>query len=466
MDAAGSPLDQYAQRAASERRQLTADVATGYRHAFRPQQHELSFEVRRNGSGGGRDALYNRFGSTPAGTLLSEPGERTFVDNEEHGSELSFQADYIRPVLGLRLETGYKGWLRHTDNDELFELFAPVQAVSPDRSTHTLFDYSERIHSGYVLVGRQLGSWSLQAGLRGEQVDTEFDLRSTGERFDNGYASLFPSGNVGYNFGGGRQARLTYNKRVERPNVYYLNPSMPSADPWNQSIGNPHLEPKYTHSVALDLSWAGQKGSIRTAPFYRHTVDNWSQIRDVNEAGVSTLTWANVASLEAYGMTLTGSLRSSGRIGGLVAVTGYREVRDASNLAENYSGHAWVLAASGNANLRVNSQLDLQGSLRYSPARELPQGRVSSSLMTTFGAKQKLRGEQMSLNISVADPFDLYRFNFTTRDRAHVQTSRSDWKVRAATISLSYMFGKQHQRNGRRRDGADDSQSEGEPRIR
>ena len=88
----------------------------------------------------------------------------------------------------------------------------------------------------------------------------------------------------------------------------------------------------------------------------------------------------------------------------------------------------------------------------YSPAREIPQGRYSSTIRMDLGLRQQLLNDRVSINLSLRDPFDLYSMEFTTSDATHVQTGRSDFSMRSAVLSVSYSFGRpprdQRQRGG------------------
>jgi hypothetical protein len=78
----------------------------------------------------------------------------------------------------------------------------------------------------------------------------------------------------------------------------------------------------------------------------------------------------------------------------------------------------------------------------YQPARDVPQGRISSSLMTHVGLRQQLWRGRATLNLMVTDPFDLYRSSFESRDPTFVQIGRSRFSARAAVLSFSYAFGR------------------------
>lgn len=413
-------------------------------------EHELSLNVEYETSGQDNASRIRREYFEADGDPAALPIQLTLDDNGQAERELQLSADYVRPWAGTgRFEIGYRAEIQDTDEDRTMEVFADEDDPLAFLTTTSGFGYREAFQSAYGTLSRTFGSLSVQAGLRAERATTRLTLPETDEAFDNTYFSLFPSANLRYDLGDGRDVRLSYSRRVRRPQPYVLNPINRSNDPLNRQVGNPDIDPQYTHSLSLETSWTSTFGSLRFSPYWRKTVDDWTQIKTVDEQGVSTVTWENLASVESYGTSLTASIRPIGGVSGNVSVSGSREVRNASNLSVDYSGSAMRWSARGNLSARITESLAVQGMGYYSPARDVPQGRISSSLMTHFGLRQTLWRGRATLNLMVTDPFDLYRSSFTTRDPSHVQIGRSRWSARAATLSFSYSFGRPPSDRGR-----------------
>ena len=85
----------------------------------------------------------------------------------------SAKTDYTHPLgKNAKLEAGLKGSFVKTDNDAQYYLFEDNDwAVDTTRTNH--FVYSENIFAGYLNFSRQMGKWSLQAGLRVEHTDAK-----------------------------------------------------------------------------------------------------------------------------------------------------------------------------------------------------------------------------------------------------------------------------------------------------
>jgi hypothetical protein len=127
---------------------------------------------------------------------------------------------------------------------------------------------------------------------RGHRLELPGDAAADGDD----HVTVFPNANLNYSFGGGRSVRRSYSMRVRRPSSNVLNPINTSNDPLERRIGNPSIEPQYTHSYMLNASWSGRLGSLRATPFLRRSVNEWEELRTVDDAGVATTTYANLGS--------------------------------------------------------------------------------------------------------------------------------------------------------------------------
>ncbi|HEX6041830.1 TonB-dependent receptor domain-containing protein, partial [Longimicrobium sp.] len=363
MAADSTPVLRYDRGTVNENRRLSTDFGAGFRHRFGDpdrDDHELSIDLEVESGDQDNGSRVRRRTLGLDGDVIADPVELTLDDNDETERELQANANYVRPWgEGGRLEFGYRGEMRDTDEARALDIFADESATFPSQTTRTGFGFRETFHSAYVTGSRQFGAFSAQVGLRAERADTRLDVAGLEDAVENSYFSLFPSANLRYDLGGGRDVRLSYSRRVRRPQVWVLNPINRSNDPLNRSVGNPDIDPQYTHSLSLETSWTGTFGTLRFSPYYRRTVDDWAQIKTVDDQGVSTLTWENLASVESYGTSLTASIRPVGGVGGSLSVSGSREVRNASNLATDYSGDAMRYSARGNLSAEITESLAL-----------------------------------------------------------------------------------------------------------
>lgn len=441
-DSALALLTRFDQLGAGGTDRRSGDAVAGFRYVFDEQRHDLTVEARASRGGDDTDAHYTNESLDGAGLPLRDANRLSVNTIHADDRQLSLKADYTRPLGKPRtLQAGVSVLERRTESDLTLEVFAPATAATATARTPGGYLHRERFRSGYVTLHQALGAAGLDAGVRIEDAATHFRVGTTGRSYDDRYLNVFPSANLSLPLGGGRTARLAYSRRVERPVAYLLNPDVPVTDSLNRTEGNPELQPKYTHNVTADLSWSGTHGSLRFSPFYRRVVDNWDQIKAVDANGISVLTWENVAALTSWGAYASGSLPGDRRLGGNASVGAFREARDAGNLSTLYSGNALRWSASSNVTFKATSSLTLQGNAAYSPARELPQGRISATVVTSVAARQQL-GRQARVSFTVTDPFGIWRYSFETRDWTHAQTSTNRFSMRGATLYFSYSFGK------------------------
>lgn len=466
MDFDRLPTERYDRASISESQRLSTEVSLGFRHVPQPQRHEFSAELRAETGGDDEDGLIRETPLTPGGEPVGLPIELTDDMRAEDETELSLDLDYVRPWGEEgRIELGYRGEREDTENRRLLEIFGSEDASVPVSAEETGFGFRETSHALYAILGTSRGPLGVQAGLRAEWAGTRLELPETEQVFQNDYASLFPSANLSYDLGGGRRIDLSYTRRVRRPPPWVLNPINRSSEPLNRSVGNPDIDPQYTQSLSLGTSWTAPMGTLRFSPYYRHTEGDWARIQTVDSLGVSTTTWENLASIDAYGTSLTASLRPIGGVSGSASLSGHREVRDASNLALDYSGDALRWSARGNLSAEITPSLSAQGMFDYTPAHDVPQGRVSSTIMTHFGVRQRLWDDRASLNLMVVDPFDLFDYSFETRVPTFVQIGRSDRSIRRAVLSFSYSFGRPPEENREREFEEPEPGEPGEPGI-
>ena len=456
LDSAQSPTSRSQRASDNGNSGWSANAVMGLRRQMVPQRHEWSLELRRNqqhGDGTGR------FLDQPL-TLEGDSVELPALTVNEAGTdyhELVGQADYTRPLgAKARIDLGVQGTRRREVADNVMNLFAPGAVVAPASSALTGYGMDEDIGSAYANASVPVRKLALQAGIRGERASTSFRVRRTGQEFPNAYTSIFPSGSALFDLGKGRRMRLSYAKRLERPYTYYLNPDVPVTDPLNRYAGNPTLKPRYTHSFSAEINVTKSEVTWRLAPYFRRTVNDWDNLKTVDSVGVSTVTWANIRTTDTFGSSLTASLRQTGRLGGMVSLSVYSTRYDAPDLSAAYAQRHVYVSANANTSLKVNKSLDAQIMAMFAPPRALPQGRISSMFYSNLGLKQKF-GTKGWANITVMDPLSLYHYTFTTSDRTHVQSSRSNIRMRSISMSLTYSFGKPPQ-SARKQTGSEDQQ--------
>lgn len=442
LDAARTLMSRALRSSTQKNEDLTLDYTLSYKKAAEHQGDGLMSELRVNRSRGDGNVLLTDRSLGIDGTSAATTTRLETHATGDVTKNWTLQSDFTRTIAPrTKLETGYKGTLRQLDNQFDVANYSDALGVYvPNAARTNAFNYDEQVQAVYGVLSRGAGKYDLQAGLRAEQVATRFDLATTSERYDNDYRSLYPSGLVAYNVDDMRQLKVSYSKRVTRPDTRQLNPFGYREDALSIFHGNPALRPEYTHAFELGFQQTFAKGTLQLTPFARRTVNAVRVIRTIDNAGVSTTTFQNVATSDSYGADVSGSLRL-GRLTGFGGASAFKQVTDASNLSTNVSNNAFGWSTRANATLKVTPTLDVQGFLMYRAPMTTERGRMSGMTMTNLAIKQKLMGDQASVTLRIMDPFNAMGFGYVTSDGRFAQSTRRNFGARGVFLNFSYAFG-------------------------
>ena len=90
-----------------------------------------------------------------------------------------------------------------------------------------------------------------------------------------GYNTFVPSLFLSRKLNDRNSIRLSYSKRINRPDYRELNPFVNTTDPNNFTSGNPYLKPEIQHRIELGWKYdLGSGGSLMINAFYRTSQDD------------------------------------------------------------------------------------------------------------------------------------------------------------------------------------------------
>jgi ferric enterobactin receptor len=383
-----------------------------------------------------------------SGTVLRSDASTPLAIPTEHDRTigrypyLNWKTDYTAQFgPSAKLETGLKGTRRTTTNDfDATYLDVTTRQFVSDPRRRTAFDYHEDIGAGYALLSNKLGKVQTQEGLRLEDAATYLDLTTVDQRYDRRYASAYPSAIVSYNFTPMRSARISYSRRVSRPNPYQLSPIEYRQDTRNVFRGNPALRAEYTNAIELGFQESRSWGSVQLNPYLRSTAHAVRNIQFVDSTGVSVSTFDNVASTRSVGTDLNINARKGPlQLGGGGSV--YHYSSDASNLSGNLSAHAMVWSARTNATWKFSPKADAQLFAFYRAPYATEGGSQIASVSMNMAGRYKLWGEQGNISLRVSDPFKMQKYGYRTANGTVVEYSERFFGSRAVYLTITRNFG-------------------------
>jgi outer membrane cobalamin receptor len=427
----------------------SADAALNYKHRFATKGHSVSSELRfeEHFEGGPTDILDRALWPTSGQARTTLQEMRTVWT---HSSTTSLRVDYVRPLAhDVRFETGYRGYLdRIRTTQDVRNYDSTQSAMLTDTSQASDFAYDALVHDVYGMLVARLGRIQLQGGVRAEHAGTTFDLRTRDQQYDNPYNSVFPSGLVSFALTDADQLKLSYSTRIRRPDdPDLLDPTPRALDVRNISVGNPYLRPEYIRALELGFQRTGDRVTVQVTPFYRHSFDAVRSIRTIDTTGVTTLSYANIATTDSYGSDVTIALGTGGPVSGFIGGSAYHQRNDASNLDPSLSASTFGWSVRTNAALHVSRTVDAQALIAYVGRATVDQGWNAARTRVSIGIRDKLLADRVSLTLRIIDPFSTARERSTTVDPAFTQINDRTRAIRGLQLSATWMFGRPNKKS-------------------
>ena len=206
----------------------TKSLALTYQLDYNPTKSEMS----------------NRFNTQSMTMDLTD----RYSENKNKTMSHTFQLDYTMPLAtGHTLSLGSKLQLHDATADSKYYLKSVY-----DPSSSSEYEYKNSILAGYGEYAGNFNKFGVKAGLRYEYTwqNVEYHL-GNGEDFKKDYGTLVPSASLQYTISQGSNLGLTYNMRISRPGISYLNPYVDKSNPIALTYGNPELDVEKSHNLSL-----------------------------------------------------------------------------------------------------------------------------------------------------------------------------------------------------------------------
>ena len=212
-------------------------------------------------------------------------------DNLENTLDNILQADFTSHFAeGHTFDAGVKMSLRRSHSSSELDFIS-----SEIGSQDTRYRNNNDILAAYTEYALPIGKINFKAGLRYEYTwqTVNYDL-SANHYFSRYYGILVPSVSMAYNLPVGGNLGFTYNMRISRPGISYLNPYVDRSDPTSVTFGNPDLEVEKTHNIAVSYNLFTSKLILNARLTDSYTGNGIEQYRYVAD-GLLNTTYGNVA---------------------------------------------------------------------------------------------------------------------------------------------------------------------------
>ncbi|RZA00642.1 MAG: TonB-dependent receptor [Sphingobacteriaceae bacterium] len=426
--------DQYSLDNTEDYRRNALDLGLNYQLGFKNNKDRLL------------TASYKYMGAATYQDIHSLSNKPVFDDfkeqrqqNKASSKEQTIQLDYVHPLKKLNIEGGFKAILRGNYSDFNSRSFSGnLQNESVDE-----FDYLQRVYAFYNSYQYKFnGRDVVKTGLRLERTTNDADFTTQHTAFNNSYNNLIPSIALQHRFKNEGSINLGYTQRIQRPNIWQLNPFVNKSNNLFYTSGNPDLLPVLNHNFDLSYSKFG-KGSFVVGLSYMFADNTIQNIVTPLSSTVSLSSYENIGKSDNVGLdvninyllTKKLSVNLSGRLAhlwfeGTVNGNAYRNKGAQGHINSNWSytlGNDWHLSAD----------------LNYSSSSISLQGQTNSFTYSALRLSKEVFNKQAAFMVAIINPFPEYRSIHTRlTTTGFIQDNTTRMYYRGVHVNFYYRFGK------------------------
>ena len=245
-----------------------------YKHLFKELGHSLGMDLNYNLSTNNRISDISTKTYFPSGVSKGNAFlQRT--DGTGKNEFFTFQSDYEKKIKkDAKFEAGVRAAIRNFDTENftyIDQSGTNNYTINPRASNN--YKFTDKVYAAYTTYSFKTEKTSYQFGLRVENSDYFGQLKTLAGADSTSFSikyplSLFPSLFITHRLKNKEDLQLNYSRRVNRPNFFQVLPAYDFTDPQNPSVGNPNLNPEFTHSFEVSYNNQYSKSSNFLATAY------------------------------------------------------------------------------------------------------------------------------------------------------------------------------------------------------
>lgn len=361
-------------------------------------------------------------------SMLSLPDVITASHNIGKNIEYTAQTDYVYPFSkAVIFEVGAKGIFRNIKSQY-------------DNNSAQDFDYNQNVGAGYSTISFNLSKkLQFKGGLRAEYTDVNINE----DNYKKDYFNLFPSAIISHTLKANTTLKLSYNRRVQRPSLSYLNPFRNESNQFSVFQGNPLLDPELSDNVELGYSTYIKGSIINASVFYRRTkgiIENANMLDPTDPSKILT-TYINVGRSESYGMNVFGSYNPKPKwtLMSSVGLNTYQVSNAVSNLNTDTYLNYNLFFRSANS-FKKGWNMELFGVVN-SPRRTF-QGKTDAMFFYGGAVKKEILKKKGTIGLNVLNPFNKnLNIKMVNESANSYQLQNIFYPLRSVGVNFSYNFG-------------------------
>lgn len=427
------------------------DAGLNYKKTFAKEDQDLEISV--NSSFGNRNSNNNNYQfSLPQHSLYYS----TMAVNPGTEKETEIKIDYAQP-LKEKVILGVGGKINFYDiasNSNVLKLDSVSGQYSKDNFLSNSLDYHQTVYALYSEISFPVFTlFDAKIGERYERTEiNSFYSNAQHQATTPGYNTFVPSIFFSKKLSENALLKLSFSKRIERPDYRDLNPFINTIDPKNLSTGNPNLQPEIGKRYELGYSADIKSfGSFMVNLFYRindHDIQPFIvfypsfQVGDTTYTNVAVSTRQNIGRENNIGVNFFGEFKFIPKLNVRTNLF-FFERHTINAIDKGYNYNSFNYRANLNASYQFSNTLAAEFFGDFHSARHEAQGRYPSFTTYSIAVRQQFWNKKGSLALTASNPFrkyvdqktELFGPNFTINGERHIP-------FRSIGINFTWKFGK------------------------
>ncbi|NWJ51066.1 MAG: TonB-dependent receptor [Bacteroidetes bacterium] len=435
--------------------QYSYEWGLNYKRKFKKEGQD--FEILFNSSDGNKYSYYDQ---TQNHLMPMTIYNGSYARNPGLQNETNLEVNYVQPLgKDVVLETGAK--MTHdkiNSTSDVYLLNTTTGDYEYSTTQSSLVHYNRNVYAGYLSISFKLfKALDIKTGLRDEYSEANADFLHTGLINLKPLNSVVPSIVFSRTFEDHQNIKLSYSRRIQRPDYRDMNPFIDASDPKNISTGNQNLRPEIGDKLELSYSTSFNNGSnINATLFYRGNKDDIQsytqfyptyKIGDSTYTNVAISTRENIGREDNYGVNLFASYPIKDKL----------ELRTNISFFDRYihtglpSGgdiHGINYRANLNASYQVSSNMIVEAMGNFNSSRLNAQGKMPSFTYYNVAFRKQFLKKKASFALTANNFFDKYvnmKTNLTGTNFTIVNYRQMPF--RSFGFNFTYKFGKMEFKN-------------------
>lgn len=367
------------------------------------------------------------------------------IDGLANSVDHTVQTDFTTPLgENFTVSTGAKFLNRHNSSSQTGYVWdGSAFAENPANSLD--YHFYNRIAAAYSEFSGTFGAFGVKGGLRYEHTWQTYSS-TVQDPFSVNYGALVPTASIQWSPSMTQNIGVSYNMRISRPGITYLNPYVDTSDPTALSYGNTGLDVERGHNVSLVYNFYSPMVMVNATLRHSYTGNGISQYSFYDENNLLNTTYGNIVRSNNTGLNAFVMFNPTNRTrvmfnGGVSYVDLRSEQLGQSNSGWEYNVMAGVQQTLP-ADFRLSANVVAMG-------RNISlQGTSTGMSMAMLGVTKSFLDDRLSFTLNGVAPLsrDLKMHMNSTSTGAGFTTNMST-TIQMAQVALqaSWSFGKQGQ---------------------